>query len=375
MRYFMLMWALMQSFSMQVFAADAHSVHMLCQSRGGHLHEGCMLVDSQGMRLSRELFNTHDDAPTSVMLRTFANVAKASGGYDWRYGFINAQGQVVAQPIYKEASAFSDGLALVTTSQGRAYIDTQGRVALSVAAQWFDAHDFHHGLALVRGKGYMTGTHPMSSVGPRRAAPPWSVIDKKGRIVMGYDSAKDTSPAVGYTALDWYSGHSFTTPAIDIRSDFIDGKAVFRRVLPTNDKLSDALGLIDPQGRVVLEPSDKHWHQDSLRKAYPSLAKSHKPSAALAKKFYAIYDFYEGLAWAIQGKPNEQGGLKNETRGFVDTQGQWVFKVDEQTHSVRPFRQGHAVLLINEYRSGYGQTEVLVDHTGRVVANYRLLSP
>lgn len=282
---------------------------------------------------------------------------------------------MVVPPTYKEANVFSDGLVLVPTAQGWTYIDTQGRVALQLGAQWTDAHDLHHGLALLRGKGYITGTHPMSSVGPRRVAPPWSVIDKTGRIVMGYESAKDTSPAAGYTALDWYGSHSFTAPAIDIRSDFKDGKAVFRRVLPTRDKLSDALGLIDTQGRVVLEPSSKHWHEDSFRKTYPSPAKSHKPSKALTKKFYHMDDFYEGLAWASQCKTDQQGSHHCQTVGFVNTQGRWVFKVDAQTHMVRPFHQGHAILMVNEYQTGHGQTEVLVDRTGRVVANYRMLSP
>jgi WG containing repeat len=305
MRYILVVCALMTSLATQNVAAasSAPSVHMLCQSRGGHFHVDCLLVNSQGVRLTRELFNTHEDMPTDGMLRTLTNVAKASGGYDWRYGFINTQGQVVVPPIYKKANAFSSGLALVTTDQGRAYIDTSGRVALVVAAQWYDALDFHHGLALVRGEGYMTGTHPMSSVGPRRVAPPWSVIDKTGR--------------------------------------------------------------------VVLEPSKKHWREDSLRKLYPPEKLGQKPSAALAKKFYRIEDFHEGLAWASQCKTDTQGSHTCQSVGFVNTQGQWVFKVDSGAYIERPFHQGHAVLLVgNAYPTNYGQTEVLVDRTGRVVANY-----
>jgi WG containing repeat len=373
MRYVLVVCALMTSLATQTAAAaaSAPSVHLLCQSHGGHLNEDCLLVNSKGVRLTSELFNTHEDMPTDGMLRTFANVAKASGGYDWRYGFINTQGQVVVPPIYKEANAFSSGLALVTTDEGRAYIDTQGRIALRVAAQWYDAHDFHHGLALVRGEGYMTGTHPMSSVGPRRVAPPWSVIDKTGRIVMGYEPTKDISPATTYTKLEWYSRHGFTTPNIDINSDFIDGKAAFRRNLPSGDKLSDAFGLIDTQGRVVVEPSKKYWREDILRKTYPSLVKSHKPSKTLAKKFYRIEDFHEGLAWTSQCKTDAQGSHTCQTVGFVNTLGQWVFKVDSGAYIVRPFHRGHAVLLIaNEYPTNYGQTEALVDRTGRVVANY-----
>ena len=354
---------------------SAPSVHLLCESYGGHLNKGCMLVNSQGTRLSRALFDTHDPELTDGMLRTFANVAKASGGYDWRYGFINSQGQVVVPPMYKDANPFSSGLALVTTDQGRAYLDTQGRVALRVDAQWYDAHDFHHGLALVRGKGYTTGNHPMSSVGPRRAAPPWSVIDKTGRIVMGYDPTKETSPAAAYTQLEWYSSRGFTAPDIDIRSDFVDGKAVFRRTLPRGDNLSDALGLIDTQGQVVIGPSKNHHHEDSLRKLYPLANASQKPNAALRKRLHAVDDFHEGLAWAIDARKDKQGQMQYKALGFVNPQGQWAFKVDEQTQPARPFHQGHAIVMINEYKINHGQTHVLVDRTGRVVANYRLLSP
>jgi WG containing repeat len=375
-RYILVVCALLSSLAMKALAASSStpSVHLLCQSHGGDVNEDCLLVNSQGVHLTRELFNTHEDAPTDGMIRMFANIAKASGGYDWRYGFINTQGQMVVEPIYKKANAFSSGLALVTTDQGHAYIDTQGRIALEVATQWYDAHDFHHGLALVRGKGYMTGTHPMSSVGPMRSAPPWSVIDKTGRIVMGYEPTKDTSPATTYTKLEWYSQHTFTAPDIDIRSDFVDGKAVFRRVLPGADKLSDALGLIDAQGRVVLEPSKKHRREDSLRKAYPNPTKSHAPSKTLQKKFYRIEDFHEVLAWASQCKTDKQASLTCQAVGFVNTQGQWVFKAQTGAHIVRPFHQGHAVLMVgSQYQSSYGQTEVLVDRTGRVVANHAQL--
>jgi WG containing repeat len=343
--------------------AGIPSVHLLCKSHGGHINEGCILVNSQGVRLSRELFDTHQDTITDGMMRTFANIGTASGGYDWRYGFINIQGKVVVPPIYKEASKFSSGLAWVMTAHGAAYIDTQGRVALQLSPQWVDAHDFHHGLALVRGKGYMIGTHPMSSIGPMRVAPPWSVIDKTGRIVMGYDPRKDTSPATG----------GYIAPAIDILSDFIDGKAVFRRSLSSGDRFSNELGLIDTQGRVVQEPSKKHWHESSLRELDSFTSASQKPSASLSKRFYVVDDFHEGLAWAIDASKDKKGEMHYKTQGFVDQRGRWIFKVDEQTLPVRPFHQGHAIVLINEYKINQGQTEALIDSTGRVVANYRLL--
>lgn len=340
-----------------------------------------MLVTSQGVRVNQELFSTHENEPSNGMVRTFANITAGTEKYDWRYGFINTQGRVVAKPIYKEANPFSSGLARVATAQGSApndpqgrwaYIDTQGRTALQLGAQWVDAHDFHHGLALVRGKGYMTGTHPMSSIGPRRIAPPWSVINTQGRIVMGYDRAKDTSPAVGYTALEWHSSVSFTAPEMDIRSDFIGGKAVFRRVLPTRDKLSDALGLVDAQGRVVVEQSDKHWVESSLREAYPSPSAVEKPSAKIAKKFYSVSDFHEGLAFATGSHwVDRYGSNRFSGTGIIDLQGRWVVAERDHLNVQIPFRDGHAVVHI--YESDFGQSTALMDRTGRIVAKYAKL--
>jgi hypothetical protein len=353
--------------------------YLLCESRGGgDSHENCILVNSQGQRLNRELFDTHRQAvPTDGMLRITANVAKATGGYDWRKGFINTRGEVVVPPIYKEANQFSDGLCLVTTEQGRAYIDTQGKIVLALEARWMDAHDFHHGLALVRGKGYTTGNHPASSVGRRRVAPPWSVIDKTGRIVMGYDPDKDPSPATRYTELEWYGSHRYTAPDINIRSDFIDGKAVFSpgSAAPHGDR--EALGLIDTQGQVVTRPS-AHVSEQRLREAIDKPALSQKPSAALRERFPNMGDFHEGLAWVAIHETDQYGTTRSVKKGFVDEQGRWVIQVDLSAYLHQPFRNGHAVLLINDVddpQRSRSQQEVLIDRTGRAIARFAPLTP
>lgn len=65
-----------------------------------------------------------------------------------KYGYTNAKGEFVIQPIYDEANAFGhDGLARVKIKDKHGYINTKGEFV--IAPQYYDAYDFHNGLAPV----------------------------------------------------------------------------------------------------------------------------------------------------------------------------------------------------------------------------------
>jgi hypothetical protein len=335
-----------------------------------------MVVDAAGKRLTPELFNTLDAQPYDGMLRTVQRIPDKHEG-DWFYGFINIHGQVIVPPkfTYKhKISSFREGLASVCDRErGCGYLAPDGSWALPMHKEWTEAHDFHHGLALVRGPGYMTDSFPMSSVGPQHIKQPWSVIDKSGRIVMGYDPATEKTPLPSEEELTVQRRFGlFTQPDINIQGDFIDGRAMFSQKVSTNRGHNIGNGMVDTTGRIVVPPSTKYYREDELRAAYfPQ--KNREPSAVLRKKFYVVNDFYEGFALAIKSHwVDRYGSNRFSGSGFVDRQGRWVIAPIQGFSNLEiPFRDGHAVVRI--YEPEFGYANVLMDRTGRIVANYRKL--
>ncbi len=72
------------------------------------------------------------------------------------YGLINANGDLIAEPIFNEIASFSEGLAYVTVKEGKdvnaGYIDTTGEIVIETKYQPFNdkSRDFSEGLASVR---------------------------------------------------------------------------------------------------------------------------------------------------------------------------------------------------------------------------------
>jgi WG containing repeat len=334
-----------------------------------------MVVDATGKRLTPEIFNTPDAQPYDGMIRTVQRIPDKHEG-DWFYGFINIRGQVIVPAVYTykhKLSRFNDGLASVCDpKRGCGYLAPDGSWAIPMRSDWTDAHDFHHGLALVRGPGFVTDSFPMSSVGPIHIKQPWSVIDKSGRIVMGYDPAdQKTSIPSAEELLRHRRFDLFKLPKINIESDFIDGYAVFSPGIPAAMAHNMGYGMVDTKGRIVVQPSTKHYRETELREAYFPVQKS-EPSAALRKKFYVVDNFHEGLARAIKShRVDRYGSNRFSGTGFIDRQGRWVIAPRQDFELEIPFRDGNAVVRI--YEPAFGYTSALMNRTGRIVANYRLL--
>ncbi len=57
-----------------------------------------------------------------------------------KYGYLNEKGEIIIQPVYKNANSFSDGLAAVETESGKlAYIDTDGNMVVETEAEAYSA--------------------------------------------------------------------------------------------------------------------------------------------------------------------------------------------------------------------------------------------
>jgi hypothetical protein len=372
-------------------ASVSAQAYMLCKSYSQNRNEDCMVVDHTGKRLTPELFNSPDEQPYDGIIRTIKRVPDEHKG-DWYFGYINIHGKAIAPANWAERddknastspyplgffskrqlNRFSDGLAKICDSSC-GYLAPDGSWAIAARSDWTEARDFHHGLALVRGPGYVSDPGPISSIGPQHIKQPWSVIDKSGRIVMGYDPSLEKNHNLSKEQRKLGFGYGlYTLPMIDIISDFIDGRAVFRPGIPSHLAHNMGPGMVDTAGRIVVQPSAKLDGESRLRETYfPQ--ENRKPGAALDKKFCIREDFYEGLAYAFKSCwTDKHGSHTSAETGFINRQGEWVIKPQKYLTLQTPFRDGHAIVKIYE-PDLMSDTHALMDRRGRIVASYRLL--
>lgn len=97
------------------------------------------MVNEKGEFVGEELYQKAvafvTDEPTAV-----------KKGEKW--GFIDVDGNLVIEPQYEEAGAFSNGLAPVKTLNGWGFINQEGR--LVIEDTFTEARSFYHGLAPVK---------------------------------------------------------------------------------------------------------------------------------------------------------------------------------------------------------------------------------
>ena len=67
--------------------------------------------------------------------------------YDYKYGFFNRQGQVIAEPQFDEAHTFSEGLVPVKKDRLWGYMDSNGNIVIDF--KYTDARPFENGYAIV----------------------------------------------------------------------------------------------------------------------------------------------------------------------------------------------------------------------------------
>ncbi len=122
-----------------------------------------------------------------------------------RWGYMNAQGEVIVEPEYVEADTFSDGLALVRKSPGAdgqyGYIDQNGNVV--IPCSYYMAYPFHSGAALV-------------SLATHTDEDRWTYIDKNGNRLFEKEFILARSFSEDY-AVVLKEGYGFPVPPdIDI---------------------------------------------------------------------------------------------------------------------------------------------------------------
>ena len=118
-------------------------------------------IDQSG----KELFTLKDAEYVTFFKEGLAAYAQINSKGDTKWGFCDKQGKTTVFPIYESAGSFSEGLAVVSDTNGKfGYIDKKG--SLFIPYQFDFASDFKDGMATVR-------------LGEK-----WGLINKKGKIVL-----------------------------------------------------------------------------------------------------------------------------------------------------------------------------------------------
>jgi hypothetical protein len=182
---------------------------------------------------------------------------------DGRFGFKDEAGRVVIQPVWDDATEFTEGLAQVSDGQGRRFIDTQGKTVITIGAAC-SAGRLSEGLIPV----YIDRSQKIQDWQTRFINPQGeSVFTVDGyasefhegmSVVVVRDPPDMKQPRYGFINHD---GEVVITPQFAEALDFHEGLAGVRTTKTTGwYGKGDSWGYIDQTGNYVLQPTYNEVH-------------------------------------------------------------------------------------------------------------------
>lgn len=196
--------------------------------------------------------------------------------YNGKWGFINAQGQLVVAPRYEAVKKFSEGLVPVCIrldhsydpeGTGRwGYVDTKGR--LVIPARFERAELFHNGFAPVQCDGKWGFINPKGTlVIPCRYDGVFPFAEGRAPVNIG-GNYKDGRTTKGKWGLIDERGNTILEPRYDVLFGLSDGRAQFREGCQWKDlrPIGGHCGFVDRDGHVAVPAKwdDAHGFGDGL---------------------------------------------------------------------------------------------------------------
>lgn len=247
------------------------------------------------------------------------------------YGFINSSGEVVINPIYKNANNFSDGLAKVTSINGESFvINTMGEIIFKLQSNIY--LNYENGFSSFR-SGNKFGF--INNKGEVVIEPKFDLVvsgfNKEGFAIIKENKRYGTINISGeyiikpkYLSISKYKEHVLSVTNVNYKSGVIDkyDKIViefkFESIAEFSEGLAcfsekDKCGFINKNGEVVIEP-----------------------------KYHSLWGFHNGLS-AFTLAPDEPFG-------FIDKNGN--IKIENKYQTVGDFCDELAVFT-NDDLSGY----------------------
>lgn len=304
-----------------------------------------------------------------------------------KWGYINAQGELLIAPKYDDAKPFSEGRAAVKLGDSWGYIDETG--ALVVQAQFANAEPFSRGIAVAQTKELLTGTATMFirlngerlsnqtflDAGSFSEGLAWIKIADRSKIVLRqlYGYIDTAGNVVIQPILERASNFSEGLAAVQFdgkfgfirRSDIINDSVQTFAIAPkyrfagafsdglARARTSDKWGYIDKSGALVIPE-----RFDAASDFSEGLAKvrvgekfgyiDKNGAFVIAPQFDSAGDFSEGLAWVS----------KDGKFFYIDRDGK--IAIDVGLTSVASFKNGRAL-------ASAGSKQGYIDKTGNFI--------
>ena len=234
-----------------------------------------------------------------------------------KWGYIDAEGELVVSPQYDHAMDYHNGYAYVTKGDKNWILNSKGEIAFECAI--FDYKPFSEGFAA----GTMAGG--------------WRFFDPKGEMLPGKFA--------------------------NVRS-FSEGLAGIQ--LKGESDRANLWGYIDAQGEIVI-PARYYWAGDFSDGLAPVCFSKYPPGewgyidksgrVVIDGKFESAASFSEGLAKVGVGKNNF---------GYIDKKGEYVIQ-PRPFMMANPFHDGLAAIRGGEVRGQYYKGFGFMDKAGKVV--------
>ena len=174
---------------------------------------------------------------------------------NFKWGFINRQGEIVVQPIYEKARDFHKGLAAVQINDRWGYIDVYGDFVMEPVCEKVD--DFRYSLARVTING-KTGL--VDSTGS------YVIEPKYDRIGYYGDDNPMEVQLQGRSGLVNKNGELIVEPQFD----GISYASKFGAVIRVGERRNRKCGFIGPNGRITIPPkfTDIHFEPRKISEGY-----------------------------------------------------------------------------------------------------------
>lgn len=289
-----------------------------------------------------------------------------------QWGFVSTEGKYVINPQFESAYFFSDGLALVQSSEGKfGYVGSDGKYIIN--ANYKEATNFSDGLAFVVSEGgYPTCIDKKGEIkfalkeveqarmfseglAPVKIKGQWGFVDKKGEIVIApqFDQVGTFSEglvAVANRKDKEASRGNLLFGYVNKKGEFVVNLQ-FREAAPFSEGLAavsdgEKYGFIDKKGSYVINPQFRRT--GNFREGLAPVKQGDswgfidkKGTFAINPQFQQAFAFSEGLAAVLSG----------HQFGFVDKEGKFV--INPQFGVALPFTNGFAIVLGGGNKAGF----------------------
>ena len=168
------------------------------------------------------------------MLRLKGEAYVLGLGVGTRYGYLDPSGKMVAEPRFRGAWSFSEGLASVKPVDKWGFIDAKGKI--TIKPQFDKVSDFREGLAAAR-------------IGVK-----WGFIGKSGKFVIQprFTDSRSFSNGLAAVKLGDKWGYIDKTGKVIVPFRFDKAKEFSRGLAPV--RVGDKWGYTDRAGRMVVKP-------------------------------------------------------------------------------------------------------------------------